>query len=287
MSDSDGSYEEREPYGDDDGDGDGTITGIWAAQAPEELWTALLFHSGGPESSCRDADALFRRLHGDRTEGALLTALLMLTDRRWRRFTAGLIARIVDAGILGEDELDALADALLGSDQVHFCLPANWFDGPVVTIPFDDEVPVGDETDAFTDADAVPEVGVPVGISRSVQPALRRWAAARLLRRDPEQLDQVRQRVRELDRRDAAAAMSGLLDALDAVRQDRGHDVISDALRWPDKTVRRLALTRLAERGDRDDAVRRALRDSDASIRAFAATLDAATPLPAVGSGSA
>lgn len=257
--------------------------GLQAVRTPPDLWTELLMHGAGRGTSLRIADSVFRRLHGDGQDGALTSALLLLTDWRWRRWTGDLLTRIIASGILSDDDLDELADTLLGSDTVQFCMPASWFDGPVVTIAVDDPVeadaaPVDDADGADDDE----EIGVQVGIPRDVQPPLRRWGAARLVRRQPDLLGVVRDRVRVLERRDAAAAMTGILDALDVLPADDGDAMVREGLRWSDKNVRRLALRLLAEHGDRDDAVRRAQRDPDASIRAFAPALAGTAAAPAL-----
>lgn len=65
------------------------VVGIWGAQSPPDLWDELLLHAAGrSSSSCWDADSVFRRLHGEGQDGALASALLLLTDWRWYRCTA-------------------------------------------------------------------------------------------------------------------------------------------------------------------------------------------------------
>jgi hypothetical protein len=68
---------------------------LWLAESPEELWRALLFGGGLSASPNHwDAGLLLRHHHGDGQPGALDTALLLCTDLRWRRATAGPIAEI-------------------------------------------------------------------------------------------------------------------------------------------------------------------------------------------------
>jgi hypothetical protein len=102
------------------------LVALWTASNPEELWRALVLQPG--ESSTDDWEAvdLLRRHHGDGTLGALRTALLLCTDRRWDRCTHRLIAGIVATSILGKDDLDELAACFLWSDRYRFEYPVGW-----------------------------------------------------------------------------------------------------------------------------------------------------------------
>ena len=77
---------------------------------------------------------LFRRHHADGTPGALTTALLLCTDRRWDRCTARLIAGIADASFLSVDDLNELAARFLWSDRFRFQYPVSWIGTEWVSI---------------------------------------------------------------------------------------------------------------------------------------------------------
>lgn len=242
-----------------------------AVTAPE-LWHELLLREPpGSTTDPEDAVAALRRLHSAGEPGATVTALLLLTAWRWRRCTAPLLRRIVASGLLADDDLDELAEVGLFDDEAAFVVPAAVFVGPIVTLPpADDGAAVATEpSDDVPQPDDLPDAVM----SRMLQPPLRRWAAGHLLRRDPARLADVRERIRMLDPSAAAAAMCGVLDALDALPPEPVDRLLRDASRWPHKSVRLPALLLMAQCGQRAEAVRRAEADPDAKIRAAAATL--------------
>lgn len=251
------------------------LAALKAAATAPELWHELLLHE--PRCSTthpEDAVATLCRVHSAGEPGGAVTALLLLTAWRWRRCTAPLLRRIVASGLLADDDLDELAEIGLFDDQAGFVLPAEVFAGPTVVLtPADEDSAASEEPsdDAFRHED-LPDT---VMMSRLMRPPLRRWAAGHLLRRDPTRLAEVRERIRMLDSSAAAAAMCGVLDALDALPPEPVDRLLRDASRWPHKSVRLPALQLMAECGQPAEAVRRAEADPDAKIRAAAATLAA------------
>lgn len=242
-----------------------------AATAPE-LWRELLLHQPpGSTTDPQDAVAAFGRVHSAGEPGAVGTALLLLTSWRWRRCTAPLLSRIVASGLLADDDLDELSEVGLFDDQAGFVVPAEVFAGSVVVLPEagDSGAARAEPSEDAPRFDELPNVTM----TRPMQPPLRRWAAGHLLRHDPARLAEVREQIRRLEPRAAAAAMRGVLDALDALPADPAHRLLCDASRWPHKSVRLPALQLKAERGDRDEAIRRAQTDPDARIRGEAAAL--------------
>jgi hypothetical protein len=242
-----------------------------AATAPE-LWNELLLHEPrGSTTDPQDALAALLRVHSAGEPGATVTALLLLTASRWRRCTAPLLRGIHASGLLSDDDLDELAEVGLFDDEAGFVVPAEVFAGPTVALPREDDggAVAAEPADDAPRPDDLPDAVM----SRRLQPPLRRWAAGRLLRRDPERLAEVRERIRRLDPSAAAAAMCGVLDALDALPPEPVDRLLRDASRWPHKSVRLPALQLMAERGQRAEAARRAEADPDATIRAAAATL--------------
>jgi len=115
----------------------------------------------------------------DGSPGALTSALLLCTDRRWHRCTARLVAGIVEPSVLGEDELDELAYLFLGSHTVRLQYPVSWIGTEWVSIDLSGEDEAADESIEHLDP------ATPVTSNRAIAPPLRRWAAARMLRSDP------------------------------------------------------------------------------------------------------
>lgn len=83
-------------------------------------------------------------------------------------------------------------------------------------------------------------------LPRPLQPPLRRWGATHRLRRDPAELPSVRRRLTELPPRDAAAALTGVLDALEVVDPPTADELLAQAQVWPHARVRELAQAILA-----------------------------------------
>jgi hypothetical protein len=247
---------------------------LWLAESPEELWRALVFGGGlGASPNHWDAGLLFRHHHGDGQPGALDTALLLCTDLRWRRATAGLIAEIAGSGVLDGDELFILAESFL-NEAVVWEAPAAWTDGGWVEIVLSES---GDDDDDGGPGEDDPPPG-PLQVRREVRPPLRRWAAAELLRQRPERLDDVFARAQALSARDAAAVVAGIIDASDALDRQRAQRVLEFGLGWPAGWVLLVALERLAGCHGLDAARRLAAGDPDARIRRWAHKPDQQAP---------
>src|SRR2546427_7857885 len=154
---------------------------LWLAESPEELWRALVLGGGlGASSNHWDAGLLFRHHHGDGQPGALDTALLLCTDLRWRRATAGLIAEIAGSGLLNQDELAVLAESFL-NEAVVWEAPEAWTEGGCIEIVLCESA---DDDDDGGPGQEESSPG-PLWVRRAVQPPLRRGAAAELLRPRP------------------------------------------------------------------------------------------------------
>lgn len=233
---------------------------LWAARNPEDLWRALVTHPGRRTTHHWEAVQLFRRHHEDGTSGALRTALLLCTDRRWERCTARLIAEIIDALILGEDDLKELADCFVWSDSYPFQYPMSWIGAEWVSIDLDGR------DDAVEGSVQHLDPSTPVSSDRPIAPPLRRWAAAHVLRIKPNVFDAMRVRAGELGARDGGAVVAGILDAIEAVDEDVAQQAIDLALGWPRGSVRILVLDLLAVR-DPEAANNRAVTDPDQKVR--------------------
>jgi hypothetical protein len=242
---------------------------LWLAESPEELWRALVLGGGlGASPNHWDAGLLFRRHHGNGQPGALDTALLLCTDLRWRRATAGLIAEIADFGVLDGDDLFVLAESFL-NDAVVWEAPAAWTDGGWIEIVLYESA----DGDGGGPGEDDPPPG-PLQVRREVRPPLRRWAAAELLRQCPERLDDVFARAQALSARDAAAVVAGMIDASDSLGHQRAQRVLQIGLGWPAGWVRLVALERLAGGQGLDAAGQLAADDPDARIRRWAHKVD-------------
>jgi hypothetical protein len=240
-----------------------------AATAPELWRRLLLFDTLTPSSDLGDAEDALRRLHSDGQPRAATTALVLLTSWRWRRRRDQLLRRLLATGVMDDADLDEIAEVGLLRDEVLFVLPAAVFSGVPIVLPVPDEAAPNPVEPDLVDLREV----LPVRVGRPLAPPLRRWAAGHLLQRDPHRLDEIRQRIRCLGARDAAAAMGGVLDAIEVLTSEQADEVVRDALDWPHKSVRSRALRLLATGGHPDEAVARAQRDPDASIRAAAPQL--------------
>ncbi|MDH4075252.1 MAG: hypothetical protein OEW29_04880, partial [Acidimicrobiia bacterium] len=87
---------------------------LHSARTVEELWALLITPHGIKSSTAWDeALILFRRFHADDADGALITALLLCTDHRWRKAAHHLIHRLADPDLLSAEDLDVLATELV------------------------------------------------------------------------------------------------------------------------------------------------------------------------------
>jgi hypothetical protein len=235
---------------------------LLSAESAAELRTLLLGGGGPRRSTCVDAELLLRA-HHTTAPGALDTARLLLTDRRWDRLTARLVRNLDGSGLLRDDELDALALELLTGEVLVYRVDDRPWAEAVMLPESDDE---SDSTDAGREhaADAVAEALV---AHRRIPPPLRRWSAARAVRRSLTPLDALLDLVEALPARDAAEAVRGVVDELDALPPAAADALLETALTWPARAVRLAALERLTERGEAERAARLAAGDRDERIR--------------------
>lgn len=236
----------------------------------------------------READAtvpmyLLGKHHETEPSTSVVTAMLLLTDRRWRDGSGRLVRRIEQSGFVAPDELDLLGHAYVAADAyVFWRVPDEWLGTFVVEIDLDAADDAGAAPNDLGDDDA------PVVARREIFSPLRRWAAERLVRRGLMSWSHVYARARALDSRGGAALMAGLLDAADELGGPVRRLVVDVAVGWPHKDVRKAGLTLLAACGGAEAAHDRAVRDPNAQIRAWAASLlDDAPETPVGGPGGA
>lgn len=253
-------------------DGLTELVELWSAPNADSLHRVLVLRSPMRRSSADAFEpfALLQKHHESEPELALTTALLLLTDRRWRNGVARLVRHIADSSILDANQLDVLARTFIAAaDVFYWRVPDEWFaGGKRIVIDLDDDEPDRTDDDGAARADEGPVVA-----RRDVYPPLRRWAAAHLVATTPAGWSALWRRAGELDARSAAAVVAGLLDRVDALSPHAQAFVIKQATSWPDHTVRRLALGLVAAREGATVAARLGQNDPNARIRAWAASL--------------
>lgn len=258
-------------------DEDPAIAELSAIEDADELCRRLLQSPWGWRSSSRCAEAvnLLASMRGTGTLPDAFLAMLLCTCDRWSRVTAKLIAGIDGSGILTDTDLDELAESLL-SEEVIIESPFLWACPQGLGLGSFDEGAPGFVVDEHTMAKT----------RRRPEPPLRRWAAARALRRDPGRLDDLRASTGALPPRHREAALQGMLDAADALEEGERRRLVRRGLRCSAGSVRRSALDRLCELDGPDAALRRARADANRAVRAWRPATPAATGRDA-GSGRA
>jgi hypothetical protein len=207
-----------------------------SAETAEDLWQVLLTSRPGGDTVPMGAASLLTKHHGQGQPGALVTALLLCTCRRWEFCTGALIKDVVDEGMLSKEDLDHLARLFLSGDTIRFR-----------------KVTGGGTTQLQGHA------------------PLHRWAAVHLLRRGPESfsslLDSLLDRARSTKAAMAAAMVNGMLDSISALNPGEAAVPLDLGLLWPLGSVRRHALEILAAQGDVQEAARLTASDPDARVR--------------------
>ena len=103
----------------------------------------------------------------------------------------------------------------------------------------------------------------------TVEPPLRRWAAARALRGRPERLGDLLALSRRLPKRHGHAVLHGLLDAAGALAEADRRALVARGLGTGQGAVRLAALDLLCADKGPDAARRRARSDANARVRAW------------------
>jgi hypothetical protein len=235
------------------------------ADAPDaqQLWRLLVTVTSGRELASSVAIDTFRRLHDAGQPEPVDSALLLCTDRRWRRTSARVLAGILATGILEDEQQDRLAEELLWPDKVKYVYPLGWLGSTVI------EVDLSAAPRAPRQRTVHADPSTPVTTERHLRPPLRSWAASRVLVRNRATPADVLAHARELPARDGAAVVTGAVHAADELDPEQARMVVDAALRWGHKTPRKAALERLTTWGEHDRAHALAADDADAAIRAW------------------
>lgn len=256
------------------GTGVGECPAVWSddeefaaevADAPDaqHLRRLLVTVTGGSELAPAVAIGTFQRLHDAGQQEPVDSALLLCTDRRWRRTSARVLAGILATGILDDEQQDRLANELLWPDRARYVHPLGWFGSTFIEF---DLSPAGR---APRQRKVRADPNTPVTSERNVWPPLRSWAAQRVLARKRAAPTDVLARARELPPRDGAAIVTGAVHAAAELDPEQARTVVDTALRWGHKTPRKAALQQLVTWDEHDRARALAADDSDATIRAW------------------
>lgn len=245
----------------------GEVVGLWSAETADDLHRILALYP--PIRRSADAFepfALLQKHHETEPSTSAVTAMLLVTDRRWRGGVGQLVRRIAESEILDEEQLDLFARTFLAvDDAVYWQVPDEWFGDDVIVIELGDDVTGLYQDEEVSDGPAV--------VRRDVAPPLRRWAAAHVVARDSSAWSSVLARARVLDARGGAAVAAGILDAVEKLMPKVQDLLIREATRWPNQAVRQLGLVLVAERQGSVAAYELARDDPNARIRAWADSL--------------
>lgn len=250
----------------------GELFSLWTAASADALHRVLVLQPDGRESAdACEPIGLLTKHHESEPGTSVATATLLLTDRHWRGGVGHLVRRIADSGVLTSEQLDELALAFLAADRyVYWPVPDAWFTAESVPLVVSDDV--GAEADEVAVSDG------PAFAARDVAPPLRRWAAARLVAREPASWPRLLARAQDLDARHGAAVVVGMFDSIGLMPAAAQARLVTKGTTWPHQSVRRAALEVVAARDGAHVASQLAHADPNARIRSWAATLDASTP---------
>ncbi len=183
----------------------------------------LSWHGIRSSTQWDEAYGLFHKFHADEPDYAVLTAALLCTDHRWRKASHHLIVRIVDSGVLGDADVQQLAE--------WFAIPDGFQVDTEMPDDVDTEVELeagGPDVDHPQDAGEEPRM---VTLKRSIWPPLRRWAAARLVVHDPSRWRSLLDAADAMASRDGAAVAAGVMDAAPHIRLQERSEAVEAGLR--------------------------------------------------------
>jgi hypothetical protein len=234
-------------YGVDPNEGLQEAANHWLAESADDLRRVLVLHPPIRLSTAAgEALGLLEKFRATEPDTIVQTAVLLLTDPRWKGACGQVIRGIESRDLLEDEHLDLLATTFLAADDaVYWAVPDEWFEGGAVIV-LDDEGRVEgidpddvDPDEAETDEVETDDVDSDKTVARrEVQPPLRRWAAERVVRGDPSFWPGVMKRSDELGARRGAFVALGLLDALDVLPDATQGLLVEKATRARDQAVR-------------------------------------------------
>jgi hypothetical protein len=118
------------------------MAALGSARDASELWRALvLAPPAAYEREPMMPVCYFTSVHDHDREGAVQTAMLLVTDRRWVPASGPLMTALEATGLIGVDELDLLAQTFVAAGpEVYWRCPDDWFTGPEIVIDLDGSV---------------------------------------------------------------------------------------------------------------------------------------------------
>ncbi|MGQ0826009.1 MAG: hypothetical protein ACT4OX_13445 [Actinomycetota bacterium] len=246
------------------------VAALWAAPTSADLHRVLVLRPPIRRSSdAHEPFALLAKYHETEPAASAVTAMLLLTDRRWRDAVGHLVRSIARSDVLDEDQLGVLARSFVTADDaLYWAVPDDWFSDEGIEIDLGE---LGDRASPAASDDAVHEG--PVLARRELAPPLRRWASEWEARHDPNAWSWLLSRARDLDARSAAAIATGLLDAIECFDECVQQLLVTEATRWPHAAVRRGGIELVAEREGPEAAYAIGKDDPNTRVRAWAASL--------------
>ena len=261
-------------------DGFAELLDLWSAESADDLHRVLVLH--WPVRRFAEASeplALLGKHHKANPDGVDVTALLLLTDRRWQPSAGQLVRRVAESGLVDDDGLDGLAEIFLNAGPAIFWpVPDEWFSSDEIVIELGDAKPDDPPEPSHSlvrqmNNESGRDDSGPAVAARQVSPPLRRWSAAHLVRRDPSSWLEIWRNTEHVDARGAAAIKCGVLDAFACLPSDAHERLISESIRWPDKAVRLLGYNLMIDRSGVSVVREIAQVDANAQVRAWAAAL--------------
>jgi hypothetical protein len=255
-------------------EGLGELMSLWLAESADALHRVLVLHPHVRQNAdAFEPMALLEKHHATEPGTSVATAILLLTDRRWRGAVAQLVRRIADSRVLSGEQLDALAATFLGGRPLRVLARV----GGVVPRRVGGRCPCGPWRRGLRGDRG--ERRPHRGGSAACAP-LRRWAASHLLSEDPAVWPRLLTRAQNLEARHAAAVVARMFDSIGSLPAAAQLLLVIKGKTWPHHDVRRAALEVIATRDGADVAFQLAYVDSNAKIRAGAETLVRPSPLP-------
>ena len=223
----------------------------------------------GKTGDITEATEIFFEVHHDDPDEAVYTVVLLALQRRWSRGAGDFLRTIETSGVVGDEQLDAVADAFLG-ESVRLDHPPDWYAGGWTRVelhPDPAAATLAQEEAERDDADAQEEAAI--FSVHPVPPEARRWACSRLLVRGKATPAELITVGAEQPATARPAIYRGMLDVYDTIAApDRGA-ALSACLSSSAAPVRRRALEQLALEKGPERAAALAATHSDEKVRAW------------------
>lgn len=261
------------------------LVALMDATTPEDLHHVLVLGPiGAYEREVSMPLSYFRNAHAQDSERAVETAMLLVTDPRWRVAAGPLIEAIDATGIVPPNELDLLAESFVRADaEVYWECPSEWFSTIGISISRSASLTGSFDSDSDgspgSTPDRDPDESRPTIAARVVNPGIRRWGSARVVRLEPTVWADVFARATELGGEAGGALMRGILDSIDVLPLKARTLVLEKTLKASRSEVRHAALVQIAGT-DWIKAKRLGMCDANERVRRWASGLSDPTDVP-------